>query len=162
MNWNAIGAIGEFVGALAVVASLAYLAVQIRQNTRWLRSSALEAAGSRSAENARLFASDPKLSRIVRFGLSDASELDDDERYQFSLLLMSVLRYSEISYFQHRDGLLPEPLYQGFRDNLAMWTNSELFERWWTRSRPLFNEEFRSLIDNLTSESQPLENTSNG
>jgi len=33
MNWEAIGAIGEIVGALAVVASLAYLVIQIRQNT---------------------------------------------------------------------------------------------------------------------------------
>jgi hypothetical protein len=32
MNWDAIGAIGETVGALAVILTLAYLAVQIRQN----------------------------------------------------------------------------------------------------------------------------------
>lgn len=34
MNWDAIGAIGEVVGALAVVISLVYLALQIRQNSR--------------------------------------------------------------------------------------------------------------------------------
>jgi hypothetical protein len=28
MNWDAIGAIGEVIGAVAVVASLVYLAVQ--------------------------------------------------------------------------------------------------------------------------------------
>ena len=33
LNWEALGAIGELVGAVAVVASLAYLAVQIRQST---------------------------------------------------------------------------------------------------------------------------------
>ena len=31
MNWDAIGAVGEIVGALAVVISVIYLAVQIRQ-----------------------------------------------------------------------------------------------------------------------------------
>ncbi len=30
MNWDAIGAIGEIIGALAVVATLAYLALQVR------------------------------------------------------------------------------------------------------------------------------------
>jgi hypothetical protein len=30
MNWDAIGAIGETVGAVAVIATLFYLAVQIR------------------------------------------------------------------------------------------------------------------------------------
>ena len=34
MNWDAIDAIGEILGASAVVASLVYLAVQIRHNTK--------------------------------------------------------------------------------------------------------------------------------
>ena len=33
MNWEAIGATGEVVGAVAVFATLVYLAIQIRQNT---------------------------------------------------------------------------------------------------------------------------------
>ena len=39
MNWEAIGAIGELVGAVGVIATLAYLAVQIRQNSQAVRSS---------------------------------------------------------------------------------------------------------------------------
>lgn len=34
MNWEAIGASGEVVGAIAVILTLLYLAIQIRQNTR--------------------------------------------------------------------------------------------------------------------------------
>ncbi len=34
MNWEAIGAVGETVGALAVLVTLVYLAMQIRQNTK--------------------------------------------------------------------------------------------------------------------------------
>jgi len=34
VNWAAIGAIGEIIGAVAVVLSLIHLAVQIRQNTQ--------------------------------------------------------------------------------------------------------------------------------
>jgi len=34
MNWDALGAISETIGAIAVIVTLAYLAVQIRQNTR--------------------------------------------------------------------------------------------------------------------------------
>ena len=37
MNWEAIGAIGEVLGAIGVIVTLAYLAVQIRQNTRDIR-----------------------------------------------------------------------------------------------------------------------------
>ena len=38
MNWDAVGAIGEIVGALAVVITLVYLAIQVRQNTRHLQA----------------------------------------------------------------------------------------------------------------------------
>lgn len=34
MNWNAIAAIGQVLGAIGVVASLLYLAAQVRQNNR--------------------------------------------------------------------------------------------------------------------------------
>ncbi len=38
MNWEAIGAVGEIVGALAVVLSLIYLAIQVRQNSNMARA----------------------------------------------------------------------------------------------------------------------------
>ena len=37
MNWDAIGAVGEIVGAMAVVVTLAFLIFQLRQNTIALR-----------------------------------------------------------------------------------------------------------------------------
>ena len=43
MNWEAIGAIGEVVGAAAVVVTLGYLAVQIRANTAALKAEGVRA-----------------------------------------------------------------------------------------------------------------------
>ena len=40
MNWEAVGAIGEILGAVAVVASLVFLAAQVRSNTRAMRARA--------------------------------------------------------------------------------------------------------------------------
>jgi hypothetical protein len=39
MNWEAIGALGEVVGAAAVVLTLVFLAIQLRQNTIATRES---------------------------------------------------------------------------------------------------------------------------
>jgi hypothetical protein len=41
MNWDAIGAIGEIVGALAVLATLIYLAIQVRQNSEQVRQNSV-------------------------------------------------------------------------------------------------------------------------
>jgi hypothetical protein len=40
MNWDALGAMGELFGALAVVLTLGYLAVQIRQNSDGMKVAA--------------------------------------------------------------------------------------------------------------------------
>ncbi len=45
MNWDAVGAIGEIVGAAAVVATLLYLAIQVRNSTVQARASAYQATG---------------------------------------------------------------------------------------------------------------------
>ncbi len=42
MNWEAIGAIAEAVGAAGVIASLVYLGTQIRSNTRAAKATAYQ------------------------------------------------------------------------------------------------------------------------
>jgi hypothetical protein len=42
MNWQAMGAVGELLGGVVVLASLVFLAMQIRRNTQALRMSAAE------------------------------------------------------------------------------------------------------------------------
>jgi len=39
MNWDAIGALAEAIGAIAVIVTLVYLAIQLRQNTRAIERS---------------------------------------------------------------------------------------------------------------------------
>lgn len=52
MNWEAIGVIAELVGAVAVVISLGYLAIQVRSNTRALKaSSSFDSTHSWAATN---------------------------------------------------------------------------------------------------------------
>jgi hypothetical protein len=82
MNWDAIGAIGEIVGALAVFLTLFYLAIQIRQNTKSNEASAIDAAMSGYAQINQVL-TDPLLASIYRRGNIDPTSLSDDELVQF-------------------------------------------------------------------------------
>lgn len=65
MNWEAIGAIGEIIGALAVVVTLGYLAVQTRHNSKIAHSSIeLELRRNFSSMN-ELLLSDPVVSELA-------------------------------------------------------------------------------------------------
>jgi hypothetical protein len=42
VNWEALGAIANLLAAIGVIATLIYLSIQIRQNTKAVRSSSIQ------------------------------------------------------------------------------------------------------------------------
>ena len=96
MNWEAIGAISDFLAAIAVIATLGYVAVQIRQNTAALRSAATQGAHDQSASVYDLLASDPKLSDIFVRGSEAPDALDRVETGQFYAFLMATYLEHEV------------------------------------------------------------------
>lgn len=91
MNWDAIGAVGEIVGALAVFLTLIYLAVQIRQNTSAVRASALDSTvGVVTDIRARIFES-AELTDIYYKGLREPDALSQHERDRFTLVMHNII-----------------------------------------------------------------------
>ena len=90
MNWEAVGAVGEIVGALAVVATLGYVAVQIRQNTHSMTTTVYESAMAGFIEHIRFVASDAELSSILRRGSTTPASLDEAELFRFTFIRHSV------------------------------------------------------------------------
>jgi hypothetical protein len=68
LDWTAIGAIGEFLGAVAVVMTLLYLAKQIRQNSLAVEVSALRDTTAQWNQWSGILASSPDLAEIVTRG----------------------------------------------------------------------------------------------
>jgi hypothetical protein len=65
MTIETLGNLGDFVGGLAVIASLLYLAVQIRQNTRAIRSSSYHQAAEQTWNYCLAIAQDGSLAEIL-------------------------------------------------------------------------------------------------
>ena len=98
MNWDAIGAIGEIIGATGVIVTLGYLAYQIRQNTAQLEQNertAIAAAVSVSAtnyrENRRHIYTSRDVAALVLQGMSDPSSLDATDQYRFRLIIQNTM-----------------------------------------------------------------------
>ncbi len=157
MNWDAIGSIGEIVGALGVIISLIYLATQIRQNSAWLKSSIIESAGVRAGDMPTSIFNDADLSRIVRIGFTqDGAALNIEERHRFSLVMLTAMRGHEINYAHYKSGLLDEESFEGFSQNMTIWTNSPLFDEWWESSSAIFRKDFREKVEEVRKTETPL------
>ncbi|MFV8816862.1 hypothetical protein [Haliea sp. E17] len=87
MNWEAIGAVAEILGALGVIVTVAYLAMQIRQNSQLVASSLADSIRNGLNEATRIIASDREVARIFRTGVHDRASLSEIDGFQFDALL---------------------------------------------------------------------------
>ncbi|MEN8185189.1 MAG: hypothetical protein ABFS46_21915 [Myxococcota bacterium] len=156
MSWEAFGALGEVVGGIAAVILLAYIAYQIRQNSRMLEQNAratqaatYQANGEFWARAWALLAQDPSLARIWRLG-RDGEELDDDEIVRFESLLNVMFASLDDAYSQATLGTYDVDILKLGGSAIAELLSSPLALRWWQRDRHRFyRPEFHSAVEHL-------------
>jgi hypothetical protein len=83
MHSDAVGAGAELLGAIATVATLAYLAVQIRQNTKMARNATLTARNEQRFQQSAFIAQSSEVNRLFWTGLHDPESLNVDEYRYF-------------------------------------------------------------------------------
>ena len=110
MNWDAIGAISEAVGALGVIITLIYLATQIRQNSRTMdqHTSAVATAAEIAAadQNGRqyaILAQDSALADIIYRG-NTGDELNPVEHVRYTSHWIASFVYCQNAFFHNKRG----------------------------------------------------------
>ena len=146
MSLEDLGNLGEFVGAIAVVASLIYLAVQVRQNTRSVRASTYQAVVSASADINAMIAQDETLARIFRLGLADVSELTDDERMRLDFFLGQWFNMFENLYLQREHGTIDAEFFDAKRDLILRWLSQPGLKKWWNNRSYMYARRFRDFV----------------
>ena len=98
--------LAEIVGVFAIVVSLVYLSLQVRQNTRTTRLETVQTISSEFNNFNDMLASSGELADIYHRGVFDFQSLNTTEQVRFSLLLMRVFRTWYEQYFHWRKGAL--------------------------------------------------------
>ena len=91
VNWDALGAVGEIVGAIAVVMTLIYLAVQTRQNTEAVRHAFSRGVMEDANEWRFRIVENPDVSELFRTGLRDPDRLDANDKYRFRMFMDALV-----------------------------------------------------------------------
>ena len=84
-----MGSIGEFVGGVAVVISLVYVGLQIRQSSNSVRAASQIAIKQLSTEITNQLVA-PEMARIYLEGLKDSTSLTPEDRVRFHSLMLSL------------------------------------------------------------------------
>jgi hypothetical protein len=120
MNWDAIGAIAEVFGAIAVLVTLIYFSVQIRQSNKLA-----EAESQRELMTLDVFTpvvEDPNLTSEFRACLNRYEEQDPNVKTRFFFLMTNWHLQMESVFRMHQKGLIAELSYKGY----LTWYNSLL------------------------------------
>ena len=153
MNWEAIGAIGEIVGATAVVATLVYLAIQIRQNTKVARSATRQAIAEMTINLNSDLIGDQSLGQSF---LKDpeSEPVEDGERLRLMARSYRLMRNWENIHYQYLTGMLSEDEWRGFRLNLKACLQWDSTNEYWRNERQFFAETFQAEVAQIQQELQ--------
>jgi len=117
VDWNAVGALGEVLGAVAVVLTLAYLAKQVRQSNRIAKAEAFRSGRVRMADLLARWADDEEWCELfirIRFMGLRRDDLTPRERAVTGLRYMSLLHHLAAIFEDVELGLLPPSAYEIF------------------------------------------------
>lgn len=142
MRLGELSDLAQVIGAIAVVISIVYLAVQIRQNTRALGLSVHHAITDANAQILALLAQDPDLARLFRIGAGDFKALADDDRSRFNCLLHRIFLTFEDGFYHLRVGALPAPMSERFSRVLPTYLNQPGVRAWFDSQKHLMSDEF--------------------
>ncbi len=148
MTIQDLGSVGELVGAAATVATLIYLAVQIRANTSAVQSAAAQSVHEAYATWYRMLAADADLAEISVKGLRDYSGLSEGDKARFVCTFMAFLSCSQDAFIKWREGTLSRELWLGWEAVMMNLFLSPGGQAFWRERAYLFGEEFRGHVDN--------------
>ena len=154
LDITTLAAWGEFIGGIAVVASLIYLASQIRQNSRLLRASTTASSNQVMATMTAMLAQDPEVARIYAEGTTNRDSLSEADRARFNAVITLWLQ-APYQHFQfERDGISSPAQWVFHAQGLAYLFQSPGAQQWWHEFGGLYGQEFRDYVDNLIREGE--------
>lgn len=145
MNWDALGAIAELVGAAGVVATLVYLSIQIRNSANVDRAHIRANLTQGSQELVRLTVEHSAL--IIK--ANGDSALTPEERFRLLQIHRFAFRSYENYAYQRSLGLFDESEWSGLANAIKAAFSSAYVQEDWRAIRTHFSEGAQTLLDPL-------------
>ena len=147
MNWEAIGTIAEVVGASGVIASLIYLAIQVRHTSRQTNSQSLQVAISNYLNHYDNATSTPENMEVLRKGLNDFDSLSPNEQGRLHSLLHPLNHGFNSVLTVYKAGLLPRQELIATQNSYIAFLISPGGKRWWESFKHAPPRDFVAYID---------------
>ncbi|MFO7587463.1 MAG: hypothetical protein R6X22_05260 [Gemmatimonadota bacterium] len=149
--------VGELVATLAVVLSVIFVGIEIRQNSEAQIRAATQAAVSDYIGSLERITDNGDVACLYVKGVQDYHALSGSERLRFSAFYMSFYYQLQQMHRLAEEGSIDAETWSGFEGLLRETTRYPGVRQWFEVRRSWFGPAFQAYIDGLMRESPPLE-----
>src|SRR5947207_7681898 len=147
MNWEMLAAIGQLAAVFVGIPSLIYLAVQIREQTKERRQSAVNALTVQWGDLTRALHESAEFTAIYLRGVHAFHDLDAVSKLRFSAFQNRFFKNFEGMYYSRCDGILTPELWGEIERTMSDFLAYDGVRQWWETRKHWHTEEFRHVVD---------------
>jgi hypothetical protein len=151
MSLTGLASLGSFLSAIAVLISLIYLSLQVKQAERNQQSS-IRAARVTRIVDIMMSLADPSLADAVVKASAGAADVSDVQIHQFSFYCGARFYNAEDSFYQFQEGLLSKVNFESLVAGLKNSISQPGMRAYYRRQRAVFGKDFAELVDRLVAE----------
>lgn len=153
MDIEKIARIAEIVSSVAVVVSLIYVGMQVRQNTRALRATTYNAVTANSLAILSPMYAHPEFTEFLARVQSDPEAARPAETLRFHITMLSAFRHWDNLHYQFRNGMLEPEMWNSYDRTLTSWLASPAWCNWFKHNASFFSDSLQALVRQRVSAS---------
>lgn len=147
MSLQDLGNLGELIAAVATVLTLAYLAIQLKQNTNALRSQTFQQSSMDMSLTANAISSNEELASILVKTKDNLDDLNPVEKLRFHFWMLVAIRRFEAIFVQMEYGSIDPIRIEGFEYSIISLLANGGASEWWKSTKSGFSHDFVKYAD---------------
>ena len=157
MSWDAVVAICEMLGLIAIVMTLVYVARQIRENTAAVASNTQQTHFAAWNALSDLIIESSDVADLVRKGDRSNTSLSDSEAVRFEWLATKLFGLYESVFADRTSGLIEAEIADAYERYYLSYCCKPGFRSFWESHRSWYFHDFVAYLDQKMSEASSEE-----
>jgi len=147
MNWAMLTAIGQLATVFIGVPSIIYFAIQLREQNRERRQSAVNALTVQWGELTKALHENPEFTALFLRGVQSFHDLDAVSKLRFSAFQNRFFKNFEGMYYSRHEGILTADLWNEIERTMSDFLAYDGVRQWWETRKHWHTEAFVGVVD---------------
>ena len=147
MNWEMLTAIGQFATVCVGVPSIIYFAIQLREQTRERRQSAVNALTVQWGDLTKALHENAEFTALFLRGVQSFHNLDAVSKLRFSAFQNRFFKNFEGMYYSRREGILSPELWEEIQRTMSDFLAYDGVRQWWETRKHWHSPPFVQVVD---------------